>query len=133
MTIKVDRVPAAEHLLILLDKNSGKKETGMVDPKNLGKTETIGTIINKGFKVPAEYEIGERVYLPLNQQQHLFEYGGNSFCMIHYSYITVFMSDEYEVDLSLKAKRDLEYSLKNTTCYPESNVTHDGRSYIKKQ
>lgn len=162
MTIKVDRKPTSESLLVCLDKKTGVKESGLIDPKNMGKTEALGTVVaigenTKGFKV------GDRIYLPVNQQKDPFVYEGNTFCTVHYSYITLFVVDEYEVDLekielnryaqitidkqgaildystqppseeTIKKMKEIElaYGLATTSCGRDSNVTHDGRKYIK--
>lgn len=99
MTIKIDRKPTSLHLLVVLDKSKGVQATGMIDPKNMGKTDATGTIVSVGQGV-TEFSVGDKVYLPVNQQKDTFVYEGNTFCTVHYSYITLFMTDEYEVDLT---------------------------------
>jgi len=111
MTIKVDRKPTSESLLVCLDKKTGVRESGLIDPKNMGKTEALGTVVaigenTKGFKV------GDRIHLPVNQQKDTFIYEGNTFCTVHYSYITLFVVDEYEVDTEKKSIQSVESNLR---------------------
>ena len=98
MIVKIDRRPTALHLLVVLDKNKGVKETGMIDPKNMGKTDATGTVVAIGQGV-TEFSVGDKVYLPVNQQKDTFVYEGNTFCTVHYSYVTLLMVDEYTVEI----------------------------------
>lgn len=98
MTVKINRKPTALHLLVVLDKNNGIKETGMIDPKNMGKTDATGTIVAVGQGVK-DFSVGDKIYLPISQQKDTFVYEGNTFCRVHHSYIGLFMTDEYEVHI----------------------------------
>ena len=98
MTIKIDRKPTALHLLVVLDKNKGVQATGMIDPKNMGKTDATGTVVAVGNGAGLFYE-GLKIYLPVSQQKDTFIYEGNTFCTVHYSYVTLLMVDEYTVEI----------------------------------
>ena len=98
MTVKVNRTPTSENLLLVLEKAKGEIGS-MINPQQVGKTDAIGFIVAKGFNVPKEYKIGAKVDIPMAFQKQTHSFEGNTFCSIHYSYITSFLTEPYLVDL----------------------------------
>ena len=98
MTINVNRTPTSENLLLVLEKAKGESGS-MINPQQVGKTDAIGFIVKKGVSVPEEYKIGAKVDIPMAFQKQPRTFEGNTFCSIHYLYITSFLTEPYLVDL----------------------------------
>jgi co-chaperonin GroES (HSP10) len=108
--VRVDIRPPMNKLLVLLDKNTGVKDTGLLSPTELGKTSSIGTIVDIGNGTPNpasqdddgiwyEFTIGDKVSVPVQNQVNTYEFEGNTFCIIHYSYVNFFKTEVREIHI----------------------------------
>lgn len=111
--MKLNRIPTPENIIVVLDKDTDDKGA-MIDPQRLGKTDSLGTIVRTGVNVPPFYTEGAKVFLPQNQQTNTFTYDGNTFCVIHYSYITTFIVDEYDDKEYRQKQREQLSAFKNS-------------------